>query len=147
MITQHLTGCPSAEEILAYVCKALSDSQGSFRPSLSEVEALLGNDWGQPLYVTVCRSNDLGLRGAILETSRPRAMSQIVLRLWWITGGLPKSLLVRIGTKWVWRGLYGTHCGMPHVLVHNAESSWLYHGRTLEASSIDMCFAPPLIVA
>ena len=39
------TGCPSAEQILANVCKALSDSQGSFRPSLSEVEALLGNDW------------------------------------------------------------------------------------------------------
>ena len=47
------TRCPSAEQILAEVCKALSDSQGSFRPSMSEVEALLGNDWRQPLHVTV----------------------------------------------------------------------------------------------
>ena len=39
------SGCPSAKQILADVCKALSDSQGSFRPSMSEVEALLGNDW------------------------------------------------------------------------------------------------------
>ena len=47
------TGCPGAKQILADVCKALSDSQGLFRPSLSKVEALLGNDWRQPLHVTV----------------------------------------------------------------------------------------------
>ena len=47
------TGCRGAEQILADVCKALSDSQGSFRPSMLEVEALLGNDRRQPLHVTV----------------------------------------------------------------------------------------------
>ena len=47
------TGCSIAEQILADVCKALSDSQGSFRPSMLEIEALLGNDWRQPLHVTV----------------------------------------------------------------------------------------------
>ena len=47
------TGCPSEEQLLVDVCKALSDSQGSFRPSLSEVEALLGNDWRPPLHVAV----------------------------------------------------------------------------------------------
>ena len=38
---------------------------------------------------------------------------------------------------------------MPHVPVYNADSSWLDCGpeRTLEVSSIDMSFAPPLIVA
>ena len=41
------SGCPGAEQILADVCKALRDSQGSFHPSMSEVEALLGNDWRQ----------------------------------------------------------------------------------------------------
>ena len=41
------------EQQQADVCKALSDSQGSFRPSLSEVEAMLGNDWRPPLHVTV----------------------------------------------------------------------------------------------
>ena len=46
-------GCPNAKQIVADVCKALSDSQGSFRPSLSKVEALLGNDWRQPLHVIV----------------------------------------------------------------------------------------------
>ena len=46
------SGCPSAEQILADVCKALSDSQGSFCPSMSEVEALLGNDSRLQLHVT-----------------------------------------------------------------------------------------------
>ena len=50
--TSH-TGCRPAEQILANVCKALSDSHGSFRPSLAEVEALLGDDWGPPLHATV----------------------------------------------------------------------------------------------
>ena len=73
------TGCPSAEQILADVCKALSDSQGSFRPSVSEVEALLGNDWRQPLHVTVPglspQQFEFEAREAILGTSPPRPMS------------------------------------------------------------------------
>ena len=44
------TGCLNAEPILADVCKALSDSQISFRPPMSEVEALLGNDWWEALH-------------------------------------------------------------------------------------------------
>ena len=54
-ITSHF-GCHSAEEILGDVCKALGDSHGSFRPSLSEVKALLGDNWGQILHAMVpCR--------------------------------------------------------------------------------------------
>ena len=73
--------CPSAEQILADMCKALSDSQGSFHPSLSKVDALLSNDWRPPLHVTVVGRNKLSLRCAISGTSPPRAMSQIVLKL------------------------------------------------------------------
>ena len=36
-----------------HVCKALSDSQGSVRPAMSQVVALLGNDWRQPLHLTI----------------------------------------------------------------------------------------------
>ena len=78
----------------------------------------------------VCRCNNLSLRHAISGTSAPRAMSQIVLRLWCIIGGLPKPLSVRIGTQWAWRGLSATLCGMPHVLVHNAANSWLNRGQS-----------------
>ena len=94
----------------------------------------------------VGRRKSLSLRHVISGTSLPRAMSQIVLILWCITGGL---LTVRIGTQWVWCGLSATLCGMPHVPVHNAEKqlvgSWAEH--ILQVSSIDMSFAPPLIVA
>ena len=54
--TSH-TGCPSAEEILADVCKALTDSQGLFCPSLSKVEAPRSNDWVHPLHAIVPRSS------------------------------------------------------------------------------------------
>ena len=73
----------------------------------------------------VCRGNNLSLRHAISGTSPPRAMSQIVLRLWCITGGLPKPLSVWIGTQWLWCGLSVARCGMPHVPLHNAENNWL----------------------
>ena len=60
----------------------------------------------------VCRRNNLSSRHAISGTSPPRAMSQIVLGLWWINGGLPKPLLVRTGTQWMWRALSATLCGI-----------------------------------
>ena len=47
------TGCPRARQILADVWKALRDSQGSFRPFLSEVGAVVGNDRRPPLHVTI----------------------------------------------------------------------------------------------
>ena len=47
----------------------------------------------------VCRRNKLSLRHAISGTSPLRAVSQIVLKLWCIIGGLPKPLSVRIGTQ------------------------------------------------
>ena len=76
-------------------------------------------------------------------------MSQIVLRLWCIAGGLPKPLSVRIGTQWVWRGLSATLCW--NASCANAQRRKqlvrLWAERTLQASSIDISFAPPLIVA
>ena len=78
----------------------------------------------------VCRRNNLSLRHAISGTSPPRAMSHIMLILWCITGGLPKPHSMRIGTQSVWRGLSATLCGMPHVPVHNTESSWLDRGQS-----------------
>ena len=71
----------------------------------------------------VCCCNNLSLRHAISGTSPLRAMSQIVLRLWCITGGLPKPLSVRIGNQCAWYGVSATLCGMPHVPVHSAANS------------------------
>ena len=114
------TRCPSAEQILAN-----DDSQGSFHPSMSEVEALLGNNWRRPLHVTVPglspqqfefearHFKDLTTENYVIDCA------QIVVYY----GGLPKPLSVRIGTQWAWRGLSATLCGMPHVPVHNAANS------------------------
>ena len=78
----------------------------------------------------VCRRNNLSLTHGISGTLPPRSMSQILLKFWCITGGLPKPLSVRIWTQWVWCGLSATLCGMPHVLVHNAANSWLNRGQS-----------------
>ena len=46
-----LTGCLIAQQTLAHVCKAISDSPGWFLPSISQVEAVLGNDWSDLLRI------------------------------------------------------------------------------------------------
>ena len=96
----------------------------------------------------VHRLNNMSSRHAISLTSPPRAMSQTVLKLWCITGGQPRPLSVQIGTQWVWHGQSLIRCGMRRVPVHNANRRWLNHGHValLERASIDMSFAPPLIV-
>ena len=94
----------------------------------------------------VCRCNTLTQRHAMSGTSPPRPMSQIVLRWWCFICGPPKPLSLPIGTQWVWRGLSVTLCGMPDVPVHHAENSWLEALHALQASSIDMSLAQPLIV-
>ena len=118
------SGCPSAERILVDVCKALIGSQGSFRPSMSEVEALLGSDWRQPLHVTVAglslqqfefeahHFRDLTTEGYVTDCA------QIVVYYWWAAQTALIADWDTMGMAWGVRDL----CGMPHVPVHNAES-------------------------
>ena len=137
--TSH-TGCPSAEEILANVRKALSDSQGSFCPSLPEVEALLSNNWGQPLHVTVPVPSPqrFEFEACHSGTSPPRAMSQLVFGLWCITWWATQTALNvdwdTMGVAWVVRdSLWNASCATPQRRQHLV-GSWV--GRTLEAPSI-----------
>ena len=75
-------------------------------------------------------------------------MLRTMLRLWNITGGKPKLLLVRIGTQWVWHGGVRDslwNVSFAHQLRRQAlVESWAH--RTLQAASIDMAFPQPLIV-
>ena len=145
------TGCPSAEQILADVCKALSDSQGSFRPSLSEVEALLGNDWRQPLHVIgpglspqqfefeARHFRDLTTESYVTDCA------QIVVYYWWASQTALSAYWDTMGVVWVVRDpLWNASCASAQRRKQLV-GSWAE--RTLEASSIDMSFAPPLIVA
>ena len=149
--TSH-TGCPSVEEILADVCKALNDSQGLFRPSVTEVEALLGNDWGQPLYVTVPGSSpqsyefearhfkDLTTESYVIDCA------QIVVYYWWAAQTALNADWDTMGVVWVvLDSLRNASHGSPPQCQQQLVGSWA--DRTLEALSIDMSFAPPLIMA
>ena len=103
------TGCPSAKQILADVCKAPSDRQGSFRPSLSHVEALLGNDWRQPLHVMVrglslqqfefqaCHFRDLTTESYVTDCA------QIVVYYWWAAQTALSAYWDTMGVAWVVR--------------------------------------------
>ena len=141
---------PSAEQILANVCKALSDSQGSFRPSMLEVEALLGNNWRQPLHVTVpCLSpqqfefearhfTDLTTESYVTDCA------QIVVYYWWAAQTTLNADWDTMGVAWVVRdSLWNASCASAHRPKQLVK---LWAERTLQASSIDMFFAPPLIV-
>ena len=145
------TGCPSAEEILANVCKALSDSQRSFGPSLLEVETLLGKELGQALHVTVLgllpqrfdfearHFRDLPTESYVADCA------QIVVYCWWAAQTALCADWGAMGVVCVVRdSLWNTSCASPQHR-HELVGSWA--GRTLDASSIDMFFAPSLIAA
>ena len=48
---------------------------------------------------------------------------------------------------WVWRESFVTHCGMRHLRGRREVLSESWALRTLEAASIDMVYAPPLLAA
>ena len=96
----YVANLPTCGPLLTLSPAVKRRGPGSFHPSLSEVEALLGGSHYMSRF-QICRRNDMSSRRAILGTSPPRVVSQIVLRLWCITGGQPRRLSVRIGTQWV----------------------------------------------
>ena len=145
------TGCPSAEQILADVCKALSDSQGSFRPSMSQVEALLGNNWRQPLHVTVPSLSpqqfEFELRHFrdLTTESYVADCAQIVVCYWWVAQPALSADWDTMGVAWVFRdSLWNASCATAQ---HRKQLVKSWADRTLQVSSIDMSFAPPPIVA
>ena len=133
------------------MCKALSDSHGSFCSSLAEVEALLGDDWGPPLHATVpgplaqqyefeaCHFRDLTSESYVTDGA------QIVVYYWWAAQTALSADWDTMGVAWAVRdSLWNASCAIPQrrqALVESRARS------TLERASIDMSFAPPLIVA
>ena len=148
---RHRTGCRPAEQILANVCKALSDSHGSFRPSLAEVEALLGDDWGPPLHATVpgplAQQYEFEARHFRDLTSESYVTdgAQIVVYYWWAAQTALSADWDTMGVAWAVRdSLWNASCASPQRRQALVES---WARSTLERASIDMSFAPPLIVA
>ena len=146
VITQHhLLG--ALVQILADVCKAPSDSRGSFRPSMPKVEALLGNDRRQPLHVTVpglspqrfefeahhCR--DLTPQSYVTDCA------QIVVYHWWFAQTALSADWDTLSMAWVVRNsLWNASCASAQRCKHLVKS---WAGRTLQASSIDMSSSQP----
>ena len=117
---------------------------------MSEVEALLGNEWRQPLHVTVpglspqqfefeaCHFRDLTTESYVTDCA------QIVVYYWWAQTAL-SSDWDTMGVSWVVRGsLWNASCASAQ---RRKQLVKLWAAHSLQASSIDMSFAPPLIVA
>ena len=133
------------------MCKALRDSHGSFRPSLAEVEALLGDDWGPPLHATVpgpsAQQYEFDARHFrdLTSESYVTDCAQIVVYYWWAAQTALSADWDTMGVAWAVRdSLWIASCASPQRRQALVES---WARSTLERASIDMSFAPPLIVA
>ena len=116
-----------------------------------ELEALLGNDWRQPLHVTVPglspqqfefearHFRDLTTESYVTDCA------QIVVYHWWAAQTALSADWDTIGVAWVVRdSLWNASCASAQRRKQLVKS---WAERTLQASPIDMSFAPPLIVA
>ena len=133
------------------MCKALSDSQRSFRPSLSLVEALLGNDWGHPLHVTLTGSSPQRLESEVRHFTDLATeiyvteYAQIMVYYWWAAQTALSTDWDTMGLEWVVCGsLWNASCASAQ---HRQPLVGSWADRTLEAAPIVMSFAPPVIVA
>ena len=117
---------------------------------MSKVEALLGNDWRQPLHVTV---PGLSLQQFEFEAHHFKDLTtksyvtdcaQIVVYHSWAAQTALSADWDTMGVAWVVRNsLWNASCASAQRRKQLVKS-WAEH--TLQASSIDMSFAPPLIV-
>ena len=137
--TSH-TGCCPARKILANVCKALSDSHGSFRPSLAEVEALLGDDWGPPLHAKVpgpsAQQHEFEARHFtdLASESYVTDCAQIVMYYWWAAQTALSADWDTMGVVWAVRdSSWNATCSSPQRRQALVES-WVR--STLECASI-----------
>ena len=118
---------------------------------MSEVEALLGNDWRRPLHVTVPglspqqfefearHFRDLTTESYVTDCA------QIVVYYWWATQTALSADWDTMGVAWVvCDSLWNASCASAQ---RQKQLVGPWAERTLQASSIDMSFAPPLIVA
>ena len=139
------------DDILAVVCHALTHGPGSPTTQLQHVESLLRDDWERPLDVIIPSSGSQQYR---LEACHLRDVytesyvtdsAEIVVYYWWLTETALSADWDLVGVAWVvcdslWNAS-SAPWGRGKVLVE----SWAH--RTLEAASIDMVYAPPLLAA
>ena len=117
---------------------------------MSEVEALLGNDWRRPLHVTVLglspqqfefearHFRDLTTESYVIDCA------QIVVYYWWAAQTALSADWDTLGVAWVVRdSLWNVSCASPQRRKQLV-GSWVE--RTLQVSSIVMSFAPTPIV-
>ena len=137
------------DDVLAAVCHASTNGPGSPTAQLQHVESLLRDDWERPLDVILPSSGSQQYRlearhlRDVYSKSYVTDSTEIVVYYCWLTWTALSADVM--GVAWVVRdSLWNASSalwGRRKVLAE----SWAL--RTLEAASIDMVYASPLLAA
>ena len=139
------------DDILAAVCHALTNDPCSPTAQLQHVESLLREDWEQPLAVIIPNSGSQQYRlearhfSYVYTESYITYSAKIVVYYWWFTRTALSADwdvmgVARVVCDSVWNAssaLWGRRTVVAQSGAH----------RTLEAASIDILYAPPLLAA
>ena len=145
--TRHVCG----DDILAVVCRALTNGQGNPAAQLQHVGSLFRDDWERPLDAVIPSS---GSQLYKLEARHLRDVyresyvtdnAEIVVYYWWLTRTALSAEWNVIGVAWVVRDSLWNASSAQWDRWQVLAESWAHH--TLEAASIGMVYAPPLLAA
>ena len=138
-------------DILAAVCRALTDGQGSPAAQLQHVESLLCDDWEIPLDVINPSSGSQQykpearhLRDVYTQSSVTHNAKMVVYYGWLTRTPLSADWDV-MGVAWVVRDSWWNASSLQTHRRQVLVESWAH--CTLEVVSIDMVDAPPLLAA
>ena len=147
VITRPVCG----HDVLAAACHALTNGPGGPTAQLQHVESLLHDEWERPLDVIIPSS---GSQQYKLEARHLRDVysesyvtdtAEIVVYYWWSARTALSADWDVMGVAWVVRDSLWNVSALPLGRREVLAESWAR--RTLNAASIDMIYAPPLLVA
>ena len=147
VITRPVLG----DDVLAAVCHALTNGLGGPTAQLQHVESLLHDEWERPLDVIIPSS---GSQQYKLEARHLRDVysefnvtytAKIVVYYWWFARTALSADWDVMVVAWVVRDSLWNVSTLPLGRRLVLAESWAL--RTLTAASIDMIYAPPLLVA
>ena len=142
------------DDVLAAVCHALTNGPGSPTAQLQHVESLLHDEWERPLHVIIPiwvsqqhRLEAGHLRDVYSESYLTDSAEFVVIVVYygWLTRTALSADWDVMGVLWVVRDSLWNASFAPWCRRKVLAESWAL--RTLEAVSIGMVYAPPLLVA
>ena len=147
VITRPVCG----DDVLAAVCHALTNGRGGPAAQLQHVESLPHDEWERPLDVIIPSSGSQQYKPEarhlrdVYSKSWVTDTAEIVVYYWWLARTALTADWDVMGVAWVVRDSLWNVSSLPLGRRLVLDESWVL--CTLKAASIDMIYAPPLLVA